>query len=552
MTRAFREAVAVAVAGLLLLMGGLAWFGVLGEGQNHVLSHGIRADAVVLEAANYTRGPGTNSFDPHAKVEFATRAGRVYVATVHYGEETRFTVGQTVAIFYDPANPADAVLASGNSLPPWAWGAFTLLVLGPILGVTAAVRARRYSRGRRLLRTQPTTWHSVALTSVRGAVVRRALVLSSYAGPAPVETQAIVQLLPGVAARTEPLRRPGSVHLFGEAIRKRLVVVVEPHSGALAMGRVRAVAVGQSLAPAFAQPSQAAPPPLPPAEPYALAPPFQAPPARRARGLWVAAVISIVVVVAAGLSLVFVTLFRSTASSPGDQTLVTRAQISSSDLASGWTICGRCGDVPMSKSQLHSGQCIPSSVLGPQTAGDTRNYTYGYDPSTNLEKEHLVVTVRAAQTAADASNILRASTSPAEYPCMLSELTGFVRFSRPSAVFTTESSGQMIRSLPVSGAFIRLSQSFTEVGIPRVAYMDWVTLVVGRFRTTMEFESGFLSPVGSEASWNEITVTIHEDQMIQAAAKALEASQVRTLGPLLRRDASPAPSPSSEDLTNER
>ena len=99
----------------------------------------------------------------------------------------------------------------------------------------------------------------------------------------------------------------------------------------------------------------------------------------------------------------------------------------------------------------------------------------------------------------------------------------YIRHSRSTAVFDTPSAEMLPRTLPTStAAFIRVREPFTQSGRSYIGFMDWVTLVVGRFRTTMDFEAVFPASLG-EPFWNEATVTIHEAQMIQAAAAALDS-----------------------------
>ena len=260
------------------------------------------------------------------------------------------------------------------------------------------------------------------------------------------------------------------------------------------------------------------PPPAPPSLPEGYF--YAAPPPRRSQalGLWIAGVVMIVALLAGGLGL----LIQHT-SQHRDQSSVVAAQIDPSSLPSGWSICGaNCEDKAIAPSDLHTGDCVRSSVLASQTAGDVRNYSFDFNSTTGLEKEHLVITVRAAQSAADELMIFRATTAPSEYPCIYSYLGGYVKFGAPNASFAAPSADVLPRAMPVNTAlFIRASEPFTLEGSSHVAFIDWVTLVVGRFRSTMAFEGVIPATLG-ESGWDEATAAIHEDSMIQAAAAALE------------------------------
>jgi uncharacterized membrane protein len=231
---------------------------------------------------------------------------------------------------------------------------------------------------------------------------------------------------------------------------------------------------------------------------------------------------SVVVIVALVAALLSVALVHS--SKPSDLSLVTAGQINPAHLAAGWAVCGRnCRDRTIPLSDLHSSNCLSSYVLAPQTAGDTRNYSYKLDASTDLEYAHLVMSVRSARTASDEAAIFAATTSPAEYPCQYQQFTDYIRFRSPAVVLGAPSAEVLTEALPVSRAsLIRIRQPFTKSGRAYVGVLDWLTLAVGRFRTTMDFEIVFPAPPG-EPSWDVTNVDFHEGQMIQAAATALQA-----------------------------
>lgn len=272
------------------------------------------------------------------------------------------------------------------------------------------------------------------------------------------------------------------------------------------------------MATVYAHPRNEPLPPPPAASAYNDTPPLNAPDAGEMRTLWIASALIVAALVAGGVGFLIQQLAQ-----PHDQSLVVAAQINRPALAAGWVICGsNCGDRAMSPADLHTGGCVSSLVLAAQTAGDVRNYSYDFDPSTDLEKEHLVLTVRSAQNSADELNIFRATTAPGEYPCMYSVLADYVRFASPTAKFAAPSVEVVPRLMPVATAsFLRVSEPFTLAGSSHIAFMDWVTLVVGRIRTTMAFEAVIPASLG-EPGWSEATIAFHEDQMIQAAAAALE------------------------------
>lgn len=142
------RALLLCLVGVAVLVGGFAVFGILGNHRDWLLQHGRTAQARVLSASLGKR------FDPNVVVGFTTATGQPVTATVHLGEWTRYPVGGSVEVHYDPAHPTDATLGEA-SLPPVAWVALTMLFVGPVVLVYGVHGMRFARRGRRALRERP-------------------------------------------------------------------------------------------------------------------------------------------------------------------------------------------------------------------------------------------------------------------------------------------------------------------------------------------------------------------------------------------------------------
>jgi hypothetical protein len=142
------RALLLALFGAAVLVGGFAIFGVLGNHRDWLLRHGRTAQGEALSASLGKR------FDPNVVVAFTTATGQQVTATVHLGEWTRYPVGGSVEVHYDPAHPSDATLGEA-SLPPVAWVALTMLFIGPVVLVYGVHGLRFARRGRRALCERP-------------------------------------------------------------------------------------------------------------------------------------------------------------------------------------------------------------------------------------------------------------------------------------------------------------------------------------------------------------------------------------------------------------
>ena len=230
-----RRGDALIAAALAFAVGGFAWFGFLGDANRAVLSRGGRANATVVATHECSR-----CFTPSVTVTFTTVEGTRAQAVLDVSEYARFAVGEVIPVAYDPHSPSRAVSVSDANLPPVAWGAFSILMIGLCLSVYG-IRFRwlaRHSRkalagnstavlvtcyGRRFARAK--RWY-VAFTSPQGAgeAARRGLVRLVHKPRA----------FPAVVLEAAP-SRPAII--FGPGVARAWVVIFDCESAQVAIGR---------------------------------------------------------------------------------------------------------------------------------------------------------------------------------------------------------------------------------------------------------------------------------------------------------------------------
>ena len=108
------RALGMAVAGLALLAGGFAGFGVYSDRLDSIQKNGVHTTATVTDAVLYHRASRRNGFREHIDISYPYPTGVARNARIWIGERDRYAVGQLVPIAYDPHHPEHAVLANGS------------------------------------------------------------------------------------------------------------------------------------------------------------------------------------------------------------------------------------------------------------------------------------------------------------------------------------------------------------------------------------------------------------------------------------------------------
>ncbi len=140
---------AVILAGLALVVGGFAGFGVYGDRASALQRNGVHATATVTATALYGGRFGPNQFTEHIVVAFTTPGGIVDGVRIPIGEHDRFSVGQHVEISYDPADPHRAVFAHGYADPGPIGFVFFFAILAGVVAFVYGVKTLRLAHGAR-------------------------------------------------------------------------------------------------------------------------------------------------------------------------------------------------------------------------------------------------------------------------------------------------------------------------------------------------------------------------------------------------------------------
>jgi hypothetical protein len=228
--------------GVALVVGGFGWFGYLGDQDSWLLQNGHHTTAMVV-ATNTART--RSNFDPHMVVAFVTDAGRRVETDVHLAEDSGYVAGQQVDIVYDPARPDYArVVGSSSSLPPIAWAAFAMLIIGGVALIPSAHAVLFAWHGRRALRFAPSNVVARKLVVRSGRAKAYRLVVQEVAGPLQEQPRVLVikvnrlrrSFLRGSLVQPVPAvmyRAPGILRAF--------VLIVDPARGLISGGRTESL-----------------------------------------------------------------------------------------------------------------------------------------------------------------------------------------------------------------------------------------------------------------------------------------------------------------------
>lgn len=167
-----RNAAVLTLVGVALFFGGFIGFGVYGNRSDALAAHGVHTTAVVVGTALYGGRYGPNQFDEHINVAFTTPQGTER-ARLWIGEQDRFSLGQAVAIVYDPNNPSHAQLAHGADLGPIGFPLFIAIVLGACFVPVGISRLLVCLGARQALRTEPRRCQVATQVVPRGRTRRR-------------------------------------------------------------------------------------------------------------------------------------------------------------------------------------------------------------------------------------------------------------------------------------------------------------------------------------------------------------------------------------------
>ncbi|MFF4599891.1 DUF3592 domain-containing protein [Amycolatopsis sp. NPDC001319] len=121
--RRFRRSVRAAVAWLVVLLAGVGGFLVAGVVAETLLTHGARTDGKVADVS-----------DVAVTVDYAV-AGVSLRAVIDHLSDHRYVTGETVPVFYDPADPHAARLPDDVSLSPWLTLPSLLAVLVSLVAI---------------------------------------------------------------------------------------------------------------------------------------------------------------------------------------------------------------------------------------------------------------------------------------------------------------------------------------------------------------------------------------------------------------------------------